>query len=249
MTSLAYKLGRKAAPHFLRARWVGVSLVGSASERIRCERAMGACLAREFQRSVRVVEKGWGTGALTVVTERLAGRLTSREHRFHVRAMEHPQPNALAFPGGFIFVSLSLLDLCGFREDELAFLLAHEMAHVVRGHAASRFFADGAVRVAGMIARASRAGAASRSLAGLVAKAVQQSYSRTRELEADRFAVHLTASARFDPGAGERLLGKLRRSSGEPLPAGGFFLSHPAFDERIQAVRGEMQRLKGATPA
>ena len=53
---------------------------------------------------------------------------------WHFVIVESDSVNAFAAPGGFVFVSLAALKLAH-SEDELAFVLAHEVAHVVRGHA------------------------------------------------------------------------------------------------------------------
>jgi predicted Zn-dependent protease len=50
---------------------------------------------------------------------------------FHV--VEMAAPNAFALPGGQVFVTRGMLDM-GIDDDELAGLLGHEVAHVVRQH-------------------------------------------------------------------------------------------------------------------
>jgi Zn-dependent protease with chaperone function len=97
-------------------------------------------------------EQRWGArprdspkSGLTVPAEdaalvtRLGGDLTRhvKDQRlaFRVEIVDLPEPSALALPGGFIFLSSLLLDFCHRYEDELAFVIGHEMAHVIRGHA------------------------------------------------------------------------------------------------------------------
>jgi predicted Zn-dependent protease len=48
------------------------------------------------------------------------------------------EPGAFALPGGFLYVTRPLLEICGFDEDEVACVVGHEMGHVVRGHAMER---------------------------------------------------------------------------------------------------------------
>ncbi len=52
---------------------------------------------------------------------------------YHVQVLKSPEVNAFAAPGGFIFVTTGLLKLVH-NEDELACVLAHEVAHVPKKH-------------------------------------------------------------------------------------------------------------------
>ena len=63
--------------------------------------------------------------------EDLLARLTQHwesDYTFRLRISENTAPNALAFPGGLIVVTRGLLDNVE-SENELAFVLAHELGH------------------------------------------------------------------------------------------------------------------------
>ena len=63
------------------------------------------------------------------------GKRDEVDYRFQI--LDMPVPNALALPDGQIFVSRGLLLLVN-SEDELAGVLAHEIAHVEENHASER---------------------------------------------------------------------------------------------------------------
>jgi Zn-dependent protease with chaperone function len=42
-----------------------------------------------------------------------------------------PFANAFALPGGFVFITKPLLDLCNHDRNEIAFFLGHEIAHIL----------------------------------------------------------------------------------------------------------------------
>ncbi len=241
MPGFFYNLGRKAAPHILKAKWIGSSLVGSEEEKAEAERKMGGYLAHLFEQEVTVETDRKSCELLGRIAERLASRLRSSHLRFRVRCMHYPETNALAFPGGFVYVSSSLLELCRYDEDSVAFLLAHEFAHVVRGHAARRFLTDAVIKI--LSSRPIGRSPATRAISGMLTRLLQTSYSQNQELEADLFAVNLTASARYAPEAGIRLFHTLDSQSEEPSLLSGFFSSHPAFDIRIEALRQEWRRI------
>jgi predicted Zn-dependent protease len=52
---------------------------------------------------------------------------------YHFAVLADPKPNGVSGPGGFVFVTRGAVDLCR-SEDELAGILAHEIAHVHAKH-------------------------------------------------------------------------------------------------------------------
>jgi len=128
LAGLFRNLGHIAGPHFRKARWVLRSLTGSPEELIEAEYEVGRDMAHALAAEGRVDDDPASVQLLANVGNRLAGRLRSRQRRFTFQVLIDPQINAFAMPGGFVFVTRSLLGMCGSQENELAFVLAHEMA-------------------------------------------------------------------------------------------------------------------------
>ena len=235
MSGLFYQLGKRVAPAVLRARWLYRSLTGTESERIRAEYAMGCYLTYLHTRGGDLERDPQTVRWLNALSRRLSRALVNRERTFQVRCTRGPEANAFALPGGFLFVSLPLLELCRHDEDEIAFVLAHEMGHVVKGHAFNRILTSEVVRLL------SRGGPIKGPLGPvvnrLIRQLVTQGYSRRQELEADRFAARLSRVAGFAPDASLPLFERLRTLSGpgdEPNP---YFSSHPPFEVRTERIR------------
>jgi beta-barrel assembly-enhancing protease len=236
MSSFFYNLGRRAAPHILKARWIGATLAGTEGERIEAESRMGASLAKAFMRDILLEPDGAPARRLQDIGTRLAVRLRDRQRTFRIACMQFPEVNALALPGGFIFVSRSLVDLCGDSDDELAFTVAHEMGHVVQGHAARRFLTDAILRALAGRTRLAVPRGGGQALIALLTQLLEKNYSQGQETEADRFAVHLTASAGFDPAAASAFLRRLATLSDAPSALGQYLSSHPSFAARVRCV-------------
>jgi predicted Zn-dependent protease len=119
----------------------------------------------------------------------------------------------------------------------MAFILAHEMGHVIRGHAIERIVTNTAVSVA------SRAAPVRGALGGWLKTVgiqyLQTAYSRDQELEADRLGVRLLRAAGFDPEGAIQLLTRLAelKQSAEPASLGEYFSTHPTAEIRIQSLR------------
>jgi Zn-dependent protease with chaperone function len=149
---------------------------------------------------------------------------------------EEDQPNALAFPGGLVVVTTGLLDRAG-SENELAFVLGHELGHFrnrdhLRGLGRGIAFALIAAAIGG-----SGAGDAAK-LAALSQQLAARGFDRDQERDADRFGLELVA-AEYGHVAGalaffEQLEGPDDR--GDAWLA-AYLSTHPVHDERVDTLR------------
>lgn len=159
--------------------------------------------------------------------------------------------NAFAAPGGFIGVQSGLI-LATQSEDELAGVLAHEIAHVSQGHIA-RTFADArsmtlplaAALVASALLAAANGQVGGAALAGALAAQAQHqiNFTRANEQEADRVGTRILAQAGFDPNGMATFFGRLERLSGGSagqIPE--FLRSHPLPSNRIADTTDRFER-------
>ena len=197
------------------------------------------------EHEARAVEQQIGLlddGALASYVRALGARIAAASPepaaalRFHV--VDMPETNAFSLPGGGVYVSRGLLAFVR-SEDELANVMAHEVAHVLRRHAERLEERRQQVEFASLarLATASLGGAGQQAIAalelegaGLVAR-----YSRDLEREADRDGQRLAAHASFDPAGMASFLAALDREStfrlGKPRRP-TFLDTHPAAPER-----------------
>lgn len=234
-TSLAYVLGRKSAPLFLKANWVMKSLTGSEAEQIEAEFQMGYLLAEAYEEKIPSAPNN----RLASITDDLQKFLRNKERKYTFKADQSGVFNALAIPGGFIYLSEKLFDRCGEDRDAIAFVLAHEIGHIIYGDANKRFLTKAAIN--GLL-RVKTRGIAP-PVQQLLAHLVQQGYSREQEYRADRFAVALTKAAGFDPNGGCRLFNILQEQEIEPDLVSTYFSSHPALTDRIARITQRMKEL------
>lgn len=234
MSGLFYNLGRRmgraAVPAIRKGRWIWDGLTGNEEDALRAERSLGAALATEVRASTepgRPADTAWTQD----IGLRLAKCLPDQRRRWRVEVIGAEEANAMALPGGFLFVSQPLLDLCGRRAEELAFVLGHEMAHVRLGHAWDRMVNQSALRAASVLV--SRAGPLGPWLRQNGLQLLQSAHARDCEFEADREGWRLAAQAGYDPAGGIRLLRRLGGMPGDPAGLGQYFASHPPASERV----------------
>ena len=231
--AIGYTLGKKAAQAKNAFDLVG----GTEEDSLRAEIRLGRDLAAALLERVPMVEENEATRFAVTIGRWLAGHVKEKKLPFIVQVTAEREPNALALPGGPVFVSWPLLEMCQWQRDEIAFVLGHEMAHIVRQHALNRLVKDAAFSL--LLRQTSGRHAASTWLSKAGQQLLDRAYSRDDELEADVFAVALVRTAGGDALAGERLLEKLAQgASGQSVGIVGEYLAtHPPLMERIANLR------------
>jgi predicted Zn-dependent protease len=231
--AIGYALGHKAAQAKNAFDLVG----GTEEDSLRAEIRLGHDLAAALLERVPLVEENEATKFAAEIGRWLAGNVKEKKLPFIVRVTAEREPNALALPGGSVFVSWPLLEMCEWQRDEIAFVLGHEMAHIVRQHTLNRIVKDAALSL--LLRQSSGRHAASAWLSKAGRQLLGGAFAREDELEADVFAERLVRTAGGDALAGERLLEKLAQgTSGQSVGiAGEYLATHPPPLERVANLR------------
>ena len=163
---------------------------------------------------------------------RATGRLTFKSYK--VFRMDSPEINALALPGGHILLTQGLMALPDTSEDQLAGILAHEIAHVELGHCRKALIRKNRTEALQLfLSLANRRPGTASSIVEHLAKL---GISRESEMEADDFAFQLLSKSRYAPIGLVQFLEKAKER--ERIPEWLTFLStHPGNNERIERLR------------
>ena len=181
-------------------------------------------------------------------TRALTPQEAQRLHRVMaplVRAMNSPRPldqikigitddahiNAASGGGGAFYVTTGLLQKATDRQ--LAGVLAHELAHDDLGHVAKAQVLGVGLSIGMVILDQLIPG--SGALTPVAGTLVARAYSRNEEYAADRHGVDILTRAGYPAVVMIETLSWLMQSEGGE--GGGFFATHPATADRIQALR------------
>lgn len=182
---------------------------------------------------------------VSAVGGRVASHAKRRlDYRFHLIA-DSNFINAFALPGGHVFIGQGLIDEMK-SEDELAYVLGHEIEHIDHYHAVERVQIEARLHKLDLDVVA--------SIAEIPMSLWQAGYSKDEEFEADREGIRIAAVAGYSPQGAINLLTTFEKLDREYVihsetPAGelsqvaiegleGYFRSHPLPSERIaQAQR------------
>ncbi len=217
--------------------------------------ALGADVAEMVEQEIGLYMTAPEASAyLSAVGGRLVAAANDSRWKFSFQILDQEEPNAFAIPGGGIYVSRGLLALIN-SEDELAGVLAHEIAHVTERHSAKqqrKGFLPGLLSVPGNLI-----GVVSPGLGALINAPVDAAggawisrYSRGQEKEADRIGIQTAAKAGYD---GEALADVLHRMEKVENSQSGMqrkfsmFDSHPMTETRLKDIRARAVSLKRGT--
>lgn len=229
------RLGRRAVPTLRKSKWIWKGLTGNEEDLRRAEQSLGTALAVEVRAATKPADDPEAASQAGQLCEQLERHLRHRRHPFHCEVIRTESPNAMALPGGYLFVSHSLVELCERHADELAFVVGHEMAHVVRGHAWDRMLNQTALQAAS--AATAPAGALGVWLRRKGLQLLLSAHSREGEFEADQLGLRLSLAAGFDGEAAITLLHRIGHLGPNSATLGQYFASHPPAAERIAALR------------
>ena len=156
--------------------------------------------------------------------------LAPREVR--IGLMDDPQINAANAGGGEFYVTRGLLERA--NNDQLRGVMAHEVAHADLGHVAKTQTLGAGLNIGMIILDQLIPG--SGAITPILGQLAVNAYTRKEEYQADEHAVTILRRAGYD---GKQImvntLSWLQQTSGGSK--GGFFATHPATADRIEAVR------------
>ncbi len=211
------------------------------------ERVLGQAWLRAFRAQVPVMHDPLLQEYTENLVYRLAGSSDLKDRNLTVVLVRHQTINAFAVPGGIIGVHTGLITSAQ-AMDELASVLAHEIAHLSQRHFTRRvedanktYAPTLAGMLTGMILAATVGGDAGMAVMSATQAAAidrQLRFSREHEQEADRIGMQTLVRAGFDPEAFPRMFERMvaaSRYAGERPPE--FLLTHPVSDSRVSDTR------------
>jgi predicted Zn-dependent protease len=191
---------------------INVPDIGSPADAIlskSVEAQIGRAIMRDIRQSGAIVEDPQINEYINEIGHRIAAQTNDGEHQFTLFVVDDDRINAFALPGGYIGVHTGLIEATR-NEDELAGVIAHEIAHVTQRHIARAIHASSrqsllttALMLGALVLGAAGGGgdAVQAGLAIAQGTAAQQqiNFTRSNEYEADRVGIGALAEAGFDP--------------------------------------------------
>ena len=211
----------------------------------------GAEVAKLVEQQIGLYPMPQTEAYLREVGGRLVAVVNDPRWKFSFQIVDQQEPNAFAIPGGGIYVSRGLLALIK-REDELAGVLAHEIAHVTQRHSAKqqrKGILPGLLSVPGNVVGnvvGENLGALINAPIDTVGGAWLSRYSRGQESESDRIGIRTAAQAGYEPTALADILQRLEQDVASQTGQErrfSIFDSHPMTETRLKDIRSRAAAL------
>ncbi len=220
--------------------------------------------ADEMKMGTEFLRSAYATGAILQDPEissyvrhlgnTLANQLEIKPFDFTFFAIDENSINAFAVPGGYVGIHSGLI-LKTENENELAAVLAHEIAHVSQRHMARRIadmsnsqtLALGAMLAGLLLAASDGDRDASQALIFSGIGMQQQNlinFTRSNEIEADRIGLGILYKAGFDPMGMPTFFRTMQRNRFSSIPEEfKYLMTHPLDNTRISESQSRIDKL------
>ena len=206
---------------------------------------IGEKVFREVQKQMPVLQNPWLEDQLFNVFSHILSQ-TQLGQPIGLVIINDAQINAFAVPGGLFAINTGLVNSAR-NMDELAGVMAHEVAHVSQRHYSrsnEAFKGQGLLTLAGLLVGALVASQADSdvgtavmlgSQAALIDK--QLNYSRNQEREADRIGMQYMYAAGYNPQSMADFFEVMHRATSRISFLPDFWFTHPLTTERMSEAR------------
>ena len=205
------------------------------------EQKLGKKLSENIEKKYEVVEDLNQNSLITEIGNKLAEASEMREMQFHFRILKEDGPNAFSIPGGYIYVTYDLFDYIQ-SDDELAGILAHEIAHVIHNHALKQTRDNTKFTLLTILAVLLTGEPDVGVLGKLTTITFLNQYSREYEEEADLTAIDILTKTEYNPVGFLTFLERLyTREMFKPEVNLGIFQTHPETENRVNYVKDKLK--------
>ncbi|OQX88124.1 MAG: hypothetical protein B6D55_01040 [Candidatus Omnitrophica bacterium 4484_70.2] len=198
---------------------------------------LGENLARHINKQVKLYNDPSSRKRINQIGEKIAEVCDRKELNYYFYIINKDEKNAFSLPGGYVYIYKGLWDILD-SDDELAFVLAHEIGHIVARHHIKKLQA--ALGYNFLMLATTQVDTSPRFLEGLsfALRQIMSAYSREDEFLADELATKYIKLAGFEEKAGIKVLNKLYSlQKKEPLKPFSYFKTHPFTAQRIRHIK------------
>jgi predicted Zn-dependent protease len=180
----------------------------------------------DVERVRRVSERIAAAAQIEPLQREINLRLADYSFEWEYNVLKQDQVNAFCLPGGKIVVLTGLMRAVK-NDDQLAAVIAHEVAHALAHHASER------------VARERTVGHGLLSL----------SYNRSQETEADHIGIFLMTFAGYDPQQAVVLWQEMMRAGRDQVHLPEFLSDHPNDARRMEQLQAWVGPARAAKKA
>ena len=200
------------------------------------ERELGDEFVKHARQAYDFVEDPFVNYYINRLGRKLVAAFPEQAFDFHFYVIKNPVYNAFAAPAGHVFIHSGLISAMD-SEDELAGILAHEIAHVYCRHISEKIDKSKKLSLATLAGITAGIFLGSGALAigsAAAGETASLAYSRQDERQADQIGVQYLAAANYSAEGLLTMLKKIKEKHWfSELDIPTYLTTHPGTDERI----------------
>lgn len=166
----------------------------------------------------------------------------SRGLTYHFKVLNTQELNALAFPGGFVYATHGIMK--AMPDNQLAFVLGHEVGHVECRHSVKSLEKQTYTQLGGnilltLLNKGKKTNSNTLTAIKAANLVISNRYSQGAENEADAMGMQLMAKAGYDPYGAVEALETLQKLGGKSMSGfmNSFLGDHPLTKDRIKRAQ------------
>lgn len=194
------------------------------------EISIGESVAKQIESQYKLLEDTEIQARIQRIGANIVGVCDRQNLPYTFKVLDVDEVNAMAAPGGFVYVYKGLIDLMP-TDDELAGIIGHEVGHVVKRHSMAQLEKNlGMTLLLGGVF-----GTKGMALQSIAVDAISAGYSRNDERQADKLGYELSVKAGYNQYG--MLMGLTKLYALNPERKNDLFSDHPEAAQRMKLVR------------
>jgi len=215
----------------------GVPCAQAAMISTKNEISIGRDVGKQLEKKYGVVDDPALQERVTKIGMNMVAVSDRKDLPYSFKVLNSKDVNAMAAPGGFIYIFKGLVDLMP-SDDELAGVIGHEIGHVVKRHSVKQIEKNLLLNIGFIAVFGDKAAI----LQNLAMNAIMAGYSRSDEREADYLGYVQSSKAGYNPYSMK--MGLMKLASLEKGSQSDLFSDHPESKERIALVQNFLDKDK-----
>ena len=199
------------------------------------EKSVGSQIAQEVERQTGVVRDPCLAGWVERVGRRLVSVSSRGDLQYTFKILDSQDINAIAIPGGHVYVTKGLLRFIQ-SEDELAAVLGHEVGHIAARHSNKQIKTQVLASIA-LSSFKNRRYSSAVGMARLGGLFAMLKFSRDHENDADLLGLEGLTALGYDPDQMMEFFKRLNeREKHKPSKFEVYLMTHPTFKDRMSRI-------------
>jgi predicted Zn-dependent protease len=205
------------------------------------EVGIGQNIAKKIASEFKLSNSPYDIERVQKIGKKIAEVCDRKELRYYFYVIEEDsehnknEKNAFSIPGGYVYIYKKLLDMLD--DEQLAFVLAHEVAHVVSRHAVKRLQAAMGYNLLMIASVGARVDPEFINGLSFALAQILSGYSREDEFNADELAAKYLRLLNLNPAVGIQVLERLYKENKKEIHPLSYFRTHPYTAERIRHIK------------